>query len=207
MTRSFGAAPLTRTVQISINGCQWEFLQVPLTFSRYGIVDLFAKKNNKTLAETLQNRRYAHLSPEVQRRYPSSLNDRLGTFLCQLKTREDSYYLRFLNEDGDSPFCVFSIEKTELTERKGVYFFAIAEDVKYVGKTHLSFTRRINPGYGHISPKNCYLDGQSTNCHVNPCVARSHAVVALFVCPIEDDSEIDQVEKDLIEQKHPEWNR
>ena len=147
------------------------------------------------MAETLSGRWYAKLSEEVRYRYPGSLNDKLGRFLLRLKMGDDSLYLRFLNEDGDSTFCDFSIERTDLTKRKGVYYFAIADEVKYVGKAHESFMWRINQGYGHISPKNCYPDGQSTNCHVNPRIAKSRAVVSLFVCPIDNDSEIDQVER------------
>jgi len=116
----------------------------------------------------------------------------------------DGFYLRFLNEDGDSTFCDFSIERTDLTERKGIYYFAVADEMKYVGRTHDSFERRINQGYAHISPKNCYLDGQSTNCHVNSLIAKSRAVVSLFVCPIENDSEINRLEKLLIHSQQRE---
>ncbi|MCE5193733.1 hypothetical protein LLF88_07380 [bacterium] len=194
-------------MEILVQGRRLEPIAVPMSFGRCDIDNVFAEKNNKTLAETLSGRRYTKLSEEIRCHYPGSLDDRLGRFLQRLKMGNDSLYLRFLNQDGDSTFCDFSIERTDLTKRKGVYYFAIADEVKYVGKTHESFVWRINQGYGHISPKNCYLDGQSTNCHVNPRVAKSRTIVSLFVCPIDSDSGIDRLERDLIDLYQPEWNK
>jgi hypothetical protein len=193
-------------MEILVQGHKLEPIPVPMRFGRCDIDNVFARKNNKTLAETLSGRRYVKVSEDIRHRYPGSLNDKLGRFLQQLKMGNDSLYLRFLNKDGDGTFCDFSIERTDLTKRKGIYYFAIADEVKYVGKTHESFTWRINQGYGRISPKNCYLDGQSTNCHINAVIAKNHAVVSLFVCPIEDDSEINPLEELLIDSHQPEWN-
>lgn len=189
-----------------VKGYQLEFVQVPIGFKGHAIVNLFAQKNNKTLAETLSSRRYARLSKEVQRRYPSSLNDKLGEFLYRLKILDDSLYLRFLNEHGDKVFCEFSIEKTVPSKTKGLYCFTTGEGIKYAGRSHDPFERRLNQGYGHISPKNCYLDGQSTNCRVNSLIAEVHDVVSFYVCSIDDDSEIDRLERLLIKSYEPEWN-
>jgi hypothetical protein len=177
-----------------------------MRFNRHGIVNLFAEKNNKTVAETLSSARYSALSEDLRRRYPSFLDDRLGEFLYGLKLRNDSFYLRFLNRHGDKAFCDFSIEKTALTKTKGVYCFAIGEQVQYVGQTRVSFERRVNQGYGHVSPKNCYRDGRSTNCHVNSLIAEDYAVVALYVCPIEKAAETDRWETCLITSNKPQWN-
>jgi len=148
------------------------------------IVDLFAEKNNNTLVETLSGKRHAKLSEEAQCRYPGSLDDKLGRFLHRLKMGNDGFHLRFLNEDEDSTFCDFSIERTSLGSRKGLYCFVVGVVVKYVGRSHDPFKKRFNQEYGHISPQSCYLDGQSTNCHINALIAKNHAVVSLFVCPI-----------------------
>jgi hypothetical protein len=193
-------------VTLSIEGNQLEFIEVPMRFNRHGIVNLFTEKNNKTVAETLSSARYSALSEEVQRRYATFLDDRLGEFLYGLKLHSDSFYLRFLNRHGDGVFCDFSIEKTVLTKKKGVYCFAIGERVQYVGQSRVSFEKRINQGYGHVSPKNCYRDGQSTNCHINSLIAKDCAVVSLHVCPIEETSEIDRWEARLIGSSEPEWN-
>ena len=193
-------------MKLSVQENQLEFIQILLKFRKYDIVNLFAEKNNKTLGETLLSSRYASLSKEVQRQYPNSLNEKLGKFLYKLKISDDDFYPRFLNEHGDSVFCDFSISKTIQSQAKGIYCFAINEAIKYIGRSHDPFEKRLNQGYGHISPKNCYRDGQSTNCHVNSLIARNHAVVSFCVRSIDNDLEIDQLEKLLINFYKPEWN-
>lgn len=193
-------------MEISVEGYQLEFLQVPIRFSRYDIVNRFAGKNHRTLDETLSGRRYMKLSGDVRRRYPAFLDDKLGEFLSRLKSEDDSYYLRFLNKHGDDTFCNFSIERTSLSAKRGLYCFVVANKVKYIGRSHDPFEKRFNQEYGRISPQSCYLDGQSTNCHINAVIAKNHAVISLFVCPIEDDSEINPLEELLIDSHQPEWN-
>ena len=193
-------------MKLSVQGNQLEFTQIPLRFRKYSIVNLFAEKNNKTLAETLSSQRYANLSKEIQRRYPNSLNEKLGKFLYGLKVSNDDFYLHFLNDHGDNVFCDFSIAKTIPSMAKGIYCFAIDEAIKYIGRSHDPFEKRLNQGYGHISPKNCYRDGQSTNCHVNSLIARNHSVVSFYVCSINNDLEIDRLEKALINSYKLEWN-
>jgi hypothetical protein len=193
-------------MKIAVQGYQLEFIQVPISFKKHGIVNLFAEKNNKTLAETLLSKRYESLSKEVHCRYPNSLNDKLGEFLYRLKISGDIFYLRFLNEHGDNVFCDFSIATTFSSKSKGIYCFLLGEVIKYIGRSHDPFKKRLFQGYGHISPKNCYLDGQSTNCHVNSQIAKNHSGVSIHVCPFDDDLEIDRLEKLLINFYKPEWN-
>jgi hypothetical protein len=193
-------------MKIVVQEHQLEFVQVPIIFRQHNVINLFAEKNNKTLAETLSSKRYASLAEEVQRRYPNLLNDGLGKFLYRLKVSGDNFYLRFLNEFGDNVFCDFSIAKTTHSRAKGIYCFTIGEEVKYFGRSHDPFEKRLNQGYGHISPKNCYRDGQSTNCHVNSLIAKNIAEVAFYVYPLDDDFKIDHLEKLLINVHKPEWN-
>lgn len=187
-------------------GHQLEFIQLPLNFHQHNIVNLFAYKNNKTLAETLSNKRYNNLSKEVFCYYSNFLNEKLGTFLYNLKIREDKFYLRFLNNQGDNVFCEFSISSTQLSRLKGVYCFTVGETIKYFGRSHDPFEKRLNQGYGHISPKNCYRDGQSTNCHLNSLIAKYFSEVNFYVYPLGQDSMINQFEKLLIDLYKPEWN-
>jgi len=193
-------------MRISVQGHQLDFFQIPIKFHEHGIVNLFRQKNNKTLAETLSSKRYASLSKEVLQRFPNSLSEKLGAFLYRLKTGGDIFYLRFLNEYGDNVFCDFSITSSSLSKSKGIYCFAVGEKVKYFGRSHDPFEKRLNQGYGHISPKNCYRDGQSTNCHVNSLVAKAFNEVAFYVYPLDDDFEIDRLETLLIDLHKPEWN-
>jgi hypothetical protein len=194
-------------MKIAVEGHQLEFIQVPMRFQRHGIVNLFAEKNNKTVAETLSHRRYTSFLKEVHYRYPNSLNDKLGEFLYRLKINKDTFYLRFLNEYGDNEFCDFLIEKTILTQAKGVYCFMLDKKIKYFGRSHDPFERRLNQGYGHISPKNCYRDGQSTNCHLNSLIAKNYSDSWFYVFPLDTDLVIDRLERLLISSYKPEWNR
>jgi hypothetical protein len=193
-------------MKITVLEHQLKFIQIPLRFRKHGIENLFAEKNNKTLAETLLSQRYACLSNEIERRYSGSLNEKLGVFLYRLKQSGDNFYLQFLNERGDNEFCDFSIAKSKISNAKGVYCFTIGETIKYFGRSHDPFEKRINQGYGHISPKNCYKDGQSTNCRINSIIAKNYSAVSFNVCPIENDFEIDRLEKLLISSFKPEWN-
>ncbi len=193
-------------MKIAVQGHQLEFVQIPIIFHQHGIVNLFSEKNNKTLANTLSSRRYASLLREIKSRYPQSLNDGLGKFLCRLKASGDDFYLRFLNDHGDNVFCDFSIVSISLSKSKGIYCFTIGEKIMYIGRSHDTFEKRLKQGYGHISPKNCYRDGQSTNCHVNSLIAKNFAVVAFYVYPLDDDIKIDQLEKLMINSYKPEWN-
>lgn len=193
-------------MNIIFQGRQLNFTQIPLKFHHHGIMNLFSAKNNKTLAETLENSRYSSLSLEAHHRYPNSLNKNLGKFLLELKLNGDNYYLHFLNEHGDKEFCDFSVDSTPLSRSKGIYSFVIGEDIMYFGRSHDPFERRVNQGYGHISPKNCFRDGQSTNCHINSLMARNIGSVSFHVLPLDKDLEIDRLEKLLINYYRPKWN-
>ena len=194
------------TMKLAVQDHQLEFVQIPIDFHQHNIDNLFAQKNNKTLAETLLNGRYASLSREVLRRYPNSLNEKLGTFLHNLKLNGDNFYLRFLNEHGDNVFCSFTVASSPLSRSKGIYCFTVSKTIKYLGRSHDRFQKRLNQGYGNISPKNCYRDGQSTNCHVNALIAQCFSEVAFYVYPLHDDFKIDLVERLLIALHKPEWN-
>jgi len=129
-------------MKIDIQGRQLEFITIAITFYKHGIVDLFALKNNKTLAETLLSKRYASLSEEIHHRYSNFLNDKLGKFLYKLKINGDDFYLRFLNEHGDNVFCDFSIASTSLGKSKGAYCFTVDTEIKYIGRSHDTFEKR-----------------------------------------------------------------
>lgn len=183
-----------------------DFRRVDLKFSELRLVDIFADKNNRTLAETLTHHRYQSLWPLIRDMYPTSLEMPLGTFLIGLKRSGDQTYRRFLNPYGDSVFCRFAVRSDSLTQVKGIYCFCAGGDVVYIGRSHDPVQKRINQGYGTIHPKNCYLDGQATNCHVNALIAAQPLTISCFVCPIAEDHEIDEHERLLIHKLNPDWN-
>jgi excinuclease UvrABC nuclease subunit len=102
-------------------------------------------------------------------------------------------------------YCVFAIN-SEIANKKGLYFYEINGQIKYIGRCLDNFKKRINWGYGTIHPKNCFLDGQSTNCHLNSLITENKDKVNLWVCLLSDNNEIKVLEKKLIGKYNPEWN-
>lgn len=67
---------------------------------------------------------------------------------------------------GKGAFCRFSIKAEDCP---GVYLWVVNEKIIYIGET-AGLRKRFNMGYGNISPRNCYVGGQSTNCKMNKVV-------------------------------------
>ena len=168
--------------------------------------DIFSKKNNKTLAETIAHPRYQSLALSARTRYPQALNDGLGQFLAKLKSQGDPFYLRFLNAYGDLTFCSFRLNDPRFLRQKGLYLYATEDKVQYIGRCLDAFGKRINLGYGTIHPKNCYRDGQSTNCHLNALVAQNRSQIRLYICAMDEDAVICRCERQLIQLFQPQWN-
>lgn len=65
-------------------------------------------------------------------------------------------------------FCEFKLENLSNSENlfSGVYLWVVDNEIKYVGET-IDMKKRFNNGYGHISPRNIFKGGQSTNCKMN----------------------------------------
>lgn len=71
-----------------------------------------------------------------------------------------------LSQYGAGAFCRFSIQAECAS---GVYLWVVDGKVIYIGET-IDLQRRFQAGYGNISPRNCYVGGQSTNCKMNKVV-------------------------------------
>jgi len=78
-----------------------------------------------------------------------------------------------LHKYGKGPFCRFRIVGNDYQEKKGLYIYLVDDEVRYIGRCLNDFSKRINCGYGNISPRNCYKGGQATNCHINYLVNQS----------------------------------
>jgi len=188
------------------NDRQFIFLPVPLHFKPNTSINLFRQKNNKTVAETIIHKRYFNAATETRIRYPHRLQEPLGTFLFSLKSAQDNFYQRFLNRYGDAEYIEFWIKDQDILSKKGLYLYKVEEILVYLGRCKDSFMKRINNGYGKIHPKNCYVDGQATNCHINSMITGVRERVRLYVCDLHDDVEIDAAERNLIQKYQPPWN-
>lgn len=76
----------------------------------------------------------------------------------------------------------------------------------YIGRCRDSMQKRVNSGYGNISPKNCFKDGQSTNCKVNALVTKHRKDIVLKIFVMEDVKEIEELESRLILECELVWN-
>ena len=192
-------------MNLKINGKTLEFKIVPLTFVAKDITSIFFNKNNKTLKETFEHHKYSRVKILHADKYKNHLGTKLGDFLKSLKQANDKNYLSFLNNYGDKYFCEFKIQD-HLTD-KGIYCFIKDDKIKYIGRCTDNFKKRINQGYGKIHPKNCFVDGQATNCHLNSLI-NSADNVKLGVCLMTYKSmeEIKELEKLILTSNRFEWN-
>lgn len=189
-----------------LNGEDLFFIEANITMEERDITDVFAQKNNKTLRETLDNKRYRKFADSVFRSYPSFFDWSLGDFLIHLKNRNDQFYLDFLNPYGDRSFCTFSVDLDNTLDNTGMYAFVKGNQIVYIGRCRDSFRKRFKYGYGKINPKNCYLDGQSTNCRINSLINQERGVVSIYLNNNSDREYIEVAEKELIRIYSPAWN-
>lgn len=181
------------------------FEKTPLIFIRKNIISIFCKKNNSTLRETLEKPKYTSLKPIFQDLFKNKSEKLLGDFLEELKKEGDERYLMFLNKYGDSSFCEFKI-KEHLSD-KGIYCWVYNNEIKYVGRCVDNFKKRINQGYGKICPKNCFKDGQATNCHINSLINKTEGI-ELYIYKMTSSSRqtIEQLERDILLENNFDWN-
>jgi len=189
-----------------MNSIQQNLLKISLTFENEIYTNIFQGKNNKSLQETFQSSRYKKFKLYTEENYSSSLPMMLGDFLYALKLKNDMFYKEFLNKYGDLEYSRFMLSDSFQYNLKGVYFYYVNDELKYIGRCRDSMQKRVNSGYGNISPKNCYIDGQSTNCKVNALVTQNRGSVKLKIYPMDDIKEIEELESRLIDELMPEWN-
>jgi len=183
-----------------------EFERIPINFKKNNLDSLFFIKNNTTLSETLKNKRYSPLKDILGDISKEDMNTPIGLFLKKLKESNDDRYLKFLNNYGDLTFCKFMIEKS--LSDNGIYAWVLDNEIKYVGRCTNNYRKRINQGYGNISPKNCFKDGQATNCHLNSEINKVSDRIQLYFHKMTGSSieDIKLLEKNILKEKDYEWN-
>ncbi len=79
-----------------------------------------------------------------------------------------------LHEYGQGEFCKFKLSNAKPVS--GVYAWVIKGETEpiYIGETN-NFSKRFCMGYGTISPRNCYIGGQRTNCKMNQVVLKEYS--------------------------------
>ena len=79
-----------------------------------------------------------------------------------------------LHQHGEGSFCKFKLRNA--SESSGVYAWIIQGERQpiYIGRA-VNLKKRFNTGYGNISPKNCFVGGQTTNCKMNKVVLQKYS--------------------------------
>jgi hypothetical protein len=103
------------------------------------------------------------------------------------------------------PFCDFDLPRA--SNVAGIYALTVDETVTYIGETERLRSRFGSGGYGHIAPRNCHRDGQSTNCKINARVLKAFKAMkdvhVWFMASREDRK---YVESRLVAELSPPWN-
>lgn len=84
----------------------------------------------------------------------------------------------------------------------GVYLWEVNKTIIYIGESK-NLYKRFNNGYGNISPRNCFIGGQSTNCKMNKIVKyfyEKNLNIKIYYLLTTDYKFI---EKDLIQENSP----
>ena len=108
-----------------------------------------------------------------------------------------------LHNYGIGPFCRFSIPRKYNLE--GVYVFFINNEIKHIGQT-VNLSKRINQGYGKISPRNCFVRGQSTNCRINTLILNEFKLGNEVLIKFYQTQNHVELERQLITMYRPVWN-
>lgn len=141
---------------------------------------------------------------KLDRIHPDEKDGTVITYAPQLRYR-NSRGLK-LHEYGSGKFCRFRVGV--MTELSGVYAVTVGNKVKYIGECQ-DLLSRFNTGYGNISPRNCFVRGQLTNCRINKAIlftVLSGGSAYLWFHRAQKD-ERKMTEKKLISLLNPEWNQ
>lgn len=108
------------------------------------------------------------------------------------------------NNYGTGPFCKFRIPSN--LKFAGVYLITVNNMICYVGECD-NLSRRVNNGYGNISPRNCYVRGQETNCRINALIRNASVrgeVIDLWFQPMQDYKAVEAKLRSLLKAT---WNK
>lgn len=201
---------------VTVNSSQYDFKEIELSISNRNQENIFRKNTKRTLSYVLHkalnqptNRLNKIASAHIEL-YSRYLDFSLGEFLHTLKENNNLDYLSYLNGYGDKRYCDFQLVST-MSNSKGLYCYIVDQKIQYIGRSKKTFGERIKE-YGKITPYNCLVDGQNTNCKINSLInENSNVKIGLFEMNNSSDSEIEKLEKDLIKYLNKEegldlWN-
>lgn len=188
---------------INVNGIEYLFEEFELIITNRNQENIFRKNLKRDLNYVLNKaliqpkkklNRFANIHLE---KYADYLNLPLGEFLFDLKINNNNDYKLYLNKFGDKHYCDFKLD-SNLLQSKGIYCFIVNERIIYIGRSKKTFEERINE-YGKITPYNCLIDGQNTNCKINSKINDLQNVnIGLYQMNNCSNNEIEKIEKKII---------
>jgi excinuclease UvrABC nuclease subunit len=104
--------------------------------------------------------------------------------------------------ERDGPVLRFVVPN--LPEASGVYAIFLDGSLKYVGRA-LNLKKRFYD-YGHIAPRKCYRNGQSTNVAMNKRVREALHVGGKIAVFIRETADYVALEAVMIATLQPPWN-
>lgn len=189
-------------MQIIVDNQIVDFDIINLSITNRNQNNIFKNNLKKTLQyrldKAIKNKedRLHKLASSLKEKYSLLLNLKLGEFLIKLKNESNDDYKLFLNKYGDNFFCEFKITKHQ--KDKGIYCYILNNKIVYIGRSKKTFGERFKD-YGKITPYNCLIDGQSTNCNINSKVNKLKSLkVGFHVMNNITDKEIEIFEKKII---------
>ncbi len=196
-------------MELVVGQMKLNFEVTKVNFQERNIENVF-KFNKKTLGYSLykakedKNNRLHKYAEEHLINYSEFIDMKLGRFLFCLKERGCEDYKLYLNKYGDSKFCIYSID--EFQNDKGIYCYIVNNEIKYIGRSKKTFKERFRE-YGKITPYNCLIDGQSTNCRINSKINKLDSVeVGIYKMTNSSNEEIMAMEKSILQHHSFEWN-
>jgi hypothetical protein len=138
------------------------------------------------------------------------IKDHAGVIIGEFpQSRYKNYKSTPLNKYGTGPFCRFQIAKKAKTS--GIYLIKVNQTVLYVGECENLAKRFSSNGYGGISPRNCFVGGQETNCRINNLIYLAflqEQQLSLWFYQTDFDKYVRrELENNLIRLLKPVWNR
>lgn len=145
---------------------------------------------------------------ELKNKYNEYLNYSLADFIKYLKSENNLDFKYFLNKYGDNKFCNYRVN--EYLNDKGLYCYILDNEILYLGRSLKTFKERLNIDYGRITPYNCLIDGQATDCHINSLVnefsVNGNLKIGIYVMTNKTNEEIKCLEKQILSQFDFKWN-
>lgn len=125
------------------------------------------------------------------------------TYKPQLRYDNKKGYPYLPGVDTSTEFCYF---KPDLPKQSGDYLWVVDEKIVYIGQAK-SLYDRFNSGYGHISPRNCFKGGQSTNIKMNRAalnlIKEQGKTISIYIYKTDD---YDRIEKELLARIETTYN-